>query len=90
MSIYKKRGRLISLNKLLRGRYLEVRQVFTHNEKYKKRLIKASFCGDGRSRTAVQTTHQIAFYTLSLPLVFVPDLPDGRPVKTYPLCLGEV
>ena len=26
-------------------------------------------CGDGRSRTAVQTTYQTAFYTLILPLV---------------------
>ena len=35
------------------------------------------FCGGERTRTAVQTPHQAAFYTLIRPLVFVPSLPDG-------------
>ena len=35
------------------------------------------FCGGERTRTAVQTPHQAAFYTLIRPLVFVPRLPDG-------------
>lgn len=33
--------------------------------------------GDGRSRTAVQTSHQIAFYTFIRPLIVGPGLPDG-------------
>ena len=41
-------------------------------------LLKISvFCGGERTRTAVQTPHQAAFYTLIRPLVFVPPLPDG-------------
>ena len=32
-------------------------------------IAESRFCGDGRSRTAVQTTYQIAFYTLILPLI---------------------
>ena len=38
----------------------------------KRSLISRSnsfFCGDGRTRTAVQTPHQRAFYTLSLTLI---------------------
>ena len=45
-------------------------------------------CGDGRTRTAVQTTHQEAFYTLSLSLIVGPKLPEGRPPQAYPLDLG--
>ena len=36
-----------------------------------------TFSGDGRSRTAVQTSHQIAFYTFIRPLIVGPGLPDG-------------
>ena len=51
-------------------------------------LIKLLFCGDGRTRTAVQTPHQTAFYTLSLALVFVQGLPSDGPPKAYPLDLS--
>ena len=44
--------------------------------------------GDGRTRTAVQTTHKRAFYTLILPLVFDDGLPEGGPPEAYPLCLN--
>ena len=48
-----------------------------------------SICGDGRTRTAVQTPHQAAFYMFSLALVFDQGLPsDGLP-GAYPLGLGE-
>ena len=47
-------------------------------------------CGDGRTRTAVQTPHQRAFYTFSLPLVFDARLPEDRPSCAYPLGLGGV
>jgi len=46
-------------------------------------------CGDGRSRTAVQTTHPAAFYTLILPLVVGRGLPEGGPAAAYPLSLGR-
>ena len=36
-----------------------------------------TFSGDGRSRTAVQTSHQIAFYTFIRPLIVGSGLPDG-------------
>ena len=45
-------------------------------------------CGDGRTRTAVQTPHQRAFYTLSLPLVFDERLPGDRLSCAYPLNLN--
>ena len=45
-------------------------------------------CGDGRTRTAVQTPHQAAFYTLSLALVFDQGLPSDGPPKAYPLDLS--
>ena len=45
-------------------------------------------CGDGRTRTAVQTPHQTAFYTLSLPLVFDVRLPGDGPSYAYPLNLN--
>ena len=51
-------------------------------------LIISVICGDGRTRTAVQTPHQTAFYTLSLALVFVQGLPSDRPPKAYPLNLS--
>ena len=48
-----------------------------------------SFCGDGRTRTAVQTPHQAAFYMLILPLVFVRDMPEDGLVAAYLLKLNE-
>ena len=51
-------------------------------------LILNLNCGDGRTRTAVQTPHQRAFYTLSLPLVFDQGLPEDRLPETYPLNLS--
>ena len=47
-------------------------------------------CGDGRTRTAVQTPHQAAFYTLSLTLVFDQGLPSDRLPRAYPLDLSGV
>ena len=47
------------------------------------------FCGDGQSRTAVQTTSPAAFYTLILPLVVGSGLPEGGPAEAYPLNLGQ-
>ncbi len=44
--------------------------------------------GDGRSRTAVQTTSPAAFYTLILPLVVGCGLPD--PAAFYTLILPLV
>ena len=41
--------------------------------------------GDGGSRTLVQTSSRTAFYTLILPLVFDPGLPEDGPALTYPL-----
>ena len=55
-----------------------------------KLLVISVDCGDGRSRTAVQTTHRAAFYMLSLPLVFDSCLPEGRPTGAYPLNLSGV
>ena len=46
--------------------------------------------GDGRSRTAVQTSHQVAFYTFIRPLVVGPGLPEGGLTLAYPLGLGGV
>lgn len=46
--------------------------------------------GDGRSRTAVQTPYQVAFYTLIRPLIFDPGVPEGELTGTYPLGLGGV
>ena len=46
--------------------------------------------GDGRTRTAVQTPHQAAFYTLILSLVVGLHLPEDRPMQAYPLNLGRV
>ena len=39
--------------------------------------LRGIFSGDGRSRTAVQTSHQIAFYTFIRPLIVGSGLPDG-------------
>ena len=49
-----------------------------------------TFSGDGRSRTAVQTSHQVAFYTFIHPLVVGPGLPEGGLTLAYPLGLGGV
>ena len=54
----------------------------------RNRLILNLNCGDGRTRTAVQTPHQRAFYTLSLALSFDQGLPSDRLHKAYPLSLG--
>ena len=48
------------------------------------------FRGDGRSRTAVQTTHPAAFYTLILPLVVGRGLPEGGLTEAYPLNLSRL
>ena len=46
------------------------------------------FCGDGRTRTAVQTKHRRAFYTLILPMVVgCKPLEDGL-FAAYLLSLG--
>ena len=37
--------------------------------------------GGGRTRTAVQTTHQVAFYMLIRPLVFVPGMRGGALIR---------
>ena len=58
-------------------------------KRYNLIIIQQNFvCGDGRTRTAVQTPHQRAFYTLSLPLVFDQGLPEDRLPETYPLNLS--
>ena len=58
-------------------------------KRYNLIIIQQNFvCGDGRTRTAVQTPHQRAFYTLSLPLVFDLGLPEDWLPKTYPLNLS--
>lgn len=49
-----------------------------------------TFSGDGRSRTAVQTTRQEAFYTLSRPLVVGRGLPEDGLTEAYPLGLGRI
>lgn len=49
-------------------------------------LLKFSaLCGDGRTRTAVQTLSQTAFYTFILSLVFDRTVPKDRPSAAYPL-----
>ena len=52
--------------------------------------LRGIFSGDGRTRTAVQTPHQAAFYTFSLSLVVGWQMPEDRPVPAYPLSLGRV
>ena len=47
------------------------------------------FSGDGRTRTAVQTPHQAAFYTLSFPLFVGRGLPENGPPEAYPLGLRQ-
>ena len=57
---------------------------------YKKCLsdtLRGIFSGDGRSRTAVQTTCREAFYTLILPLVVGRGMPEGGLSEAYPLGL---
>ena len=53
-------------------------------------IAESRFCGDGRTRTAVQTPYQVAFYTFIRPLVFVPGMPAGGLTRAYPLGLGGV
>ncbi len=52
--------------------------------------LRGIFSGDGRSRTAVQTTRQEAFYTLSRPLVVGRGLPEDGLTEAYPLRLGRI
>lgn len=52
--------------------------------------LRGIFSGDGRSRTAVQTTHQEAFYTFSRPLVVGRGLPEDGLTEAYPLRLGRI
>ena len=40
------------------------------------RLAAIFICGAGRTRTAVQTPHQTAFYTLILPLIVGVEVPE--------------
>ena len=65
---------------------IRVAVSFKHNFVYKN--VCKCVCGDGRTRTAVQTPHQRAFYTLSLALVFDRELPPDRLLKAYPLNLS--
>ena len=53
-------------------------------------LFSHPLCGDGRTRTAVQTPHQAAFYTFILPLIVGCGLPKDGPTATYPLGLGQL
>lgn len=52
--------------------------------------VESTYCGDGRGRTAVQTKHQRAFYTLILPLIVGERLPAGGPMIPYLLNLGAL
>ncbi len=52
--------------------------------------LRGIFSGDGRSRTAVQTTRQEAFYTFSRPLVVGRGLPEDGLTEAYPLRLGRI
>ena len=58
-------------------------------EKCLSGYLRGIFSGDGRTRTAVQTSHQVAFYTLILSLIVDPRLPEGRPPQAYRLNLGR-
>ena len=42
------------------------------------RFISYLICGDGRTRTAVQTPYPAAFYTLLLSLIVDSGMPEGR------------
>ena len=53
-------------------------------------MLKGITRGDGRTRTAVQTPHQAAFYMLILPLVFDRDMPEDGLVAAYLLKLNEM
>ena len=59
------------------------------NEKSLSENSERDFRGDGRTRTAVQTTHKRAFYTLIRPLIVGDRLPEGGPPEAYPLRLSE-
>ena len=52
--------------------------------------LRGIFSGDGRTRTAVQTTHRVAFYTFILPLIVGRCLPEGGPARAYPLGLDRL
>ena len=51
---------------------------------YKKCLsdtLRGIFSGDGRTRTAVQTPYQVAFYTFILPLLVGNGMPEDGLVR---------
>ena len=52
--------------------------------------LRGIFSGDGRTRTAVETPYQVAFYTLSRPLVVGRGLPEDGLTEAYPLRLGRI
>ena len=52
--------------------------------------LRGIFSGDGRTRTAVQTPYQVAFYTFILPLIVGDGMPGGGLTEAYPLSLGGV
>ena len=43
--------------------------------------LRGIFSGDGRTRTAVQTPHQAAFYTFILPLIVGNGMPEDGLVR---------
>ena len=73
-------NRLLALfGELFLSRFCPVFVPFGGLELRKILLISSlwTFSGDGRGRTAVQTSHQIAFYTFIRPLIVGSGLPDG-------------
>jgi len=77
--------------------YLFQRKPFQRTEEAELQTVEFGFFsanlasgGAERDRTAVQTSHPSAFYTLILPLIFVQGLPEGGPTLAYPLNLGRV
>ena len=82
----------LSLHNSTRASYKEKIVPFERLELCKILSISPlwTFSGDGRSRTAVQTSHQIAFYTFIHPLIVGSGLPNGGLTGAYPLSLGGV
>ena len=52
-----------------------------HLHKRGSQQAESLFCGDGRTRTAVQTPYPIAFYTLILPLIVGNGMPEDGLVR---------
>ena len=69
--------------------YLNKRGEVSPRKKVEPVSGSTFFRGDGRSRTAVQTTYPAAFYTLILPLVVGDGLPEGGLTEAYPLDLSR-